>query len=123
MNITIHDTAKPKFIKYKYKAGIFSSDRFQLIFSTESDRDIVLSKIKYLWGAATEESKVFGINFMGEVWKVSGEKLYYLPGKELETSSVIFFQRVEKLYYEDFEEPRLNYMLGILEEVYHIEKA
>lgn len=107
----------------KYHISVVSNDKFQLYFSSSADRDFIISNVKYLWAAPTKNAREFFINFMGEIWKVKYLKLYHLCGNEIKNENAISFERVEKLFSEDPEEPRLNYMLGILEEVYHIEKA
>lgn len=121
MNITIHDTVKSKTIKYKLVK--MSNDKFQMYFSRFADRDFIISNVKYLWGAPTKNAIEFSITFMGESWKVKLMKLYKLCGNEMKDENAISFERAEKLFYEDPEEPRLHYMVGILEEVYRIEKA
>lgn len=107
----------------KYHISIVSNDKFQMYFSSFADRDFIILNVKYLWGAPTKNAREFSINFMGEIWKVKYLKLYHLCGNEVKYENAILFERVEKLFFEDPEEPRLNYMLGILEEVYHLEKA
>lgn len=122
MIITVNDIST-KSNTIKYKLNKLSNNKFELTFNSFVDRDFIISNIKQLWGAPTKDYRDFGINFMGETWKVKHLKLYQTVGNEIKSENAINFERVEKLYYEDVEEPRLNYMLGILEEIYHIEKA
>lgn len=117
----------------KYHITIVSNDKFYLYFSSIIVRKTILTHIKELWGAPNENISEFGINFMGEIWKVKTDRLLRriigemnIKGEnnyEMKIEDGINFERVERLYYEDSNSPRLKYMVGILEECINLEKA
>ena len=107
----------------KYHITIVSNDKFYLYFSSFIDSKIMLRHIKNLWGVPNGNIGEFGINFMGETWKVKTNRLYHYRKNEVKLEDAIIFGRIEQLYYEDSNSPRLTYMVGILEECFNLEKA
>ena len=121
MKIKVNEVKESTSIKY-YISTV-SNDKFYLYFSSFNDSKIMLRHIKNLWGVPNGNIGEFGINFMGESWKVKTNRLYHYRKNEVKLEDAIIFERVEQLYYEDSISPRLTYMVGILEECYNLEKA
>ena len=121
MKIKVNEVKESTSIKY-YITTV-SNDKFYLYFSSFNDSKIMLRRIKNLWGVPNGNVSEFGINFMGETWKVKTNRLYHYRKNEVKLEDAIIFERVEQLYYEDSISPRLTYMVGILEECFNLEKA
>lgn len=121
MKIKVHEAKNSNPIKYYIT--VVSNNKFYLYFSSFIDRKAILTHIKELWGVPNENISEFGINFMGETWKVKTNRLYHYRKNEVKLEDAIIFERIEHLYYEDSNRPRLTYMVGILEECFNLEKA
>lgn len=121
MKIKVNEAKNSNSIKYYITVA--SNNKFYLYFSSFIDRKAILTHIKELWGVPNENISEFGINFMGETWKVEAIRLFHRRKNEVKLEDSITFERVERLYYEDSSSPRLKYMVGILEECFNLEKA